>query len=268
VSADNRKLLRLRRDDVCADCGGACPRGTEGWWYPDERVVRCRWCVEGADLTKELSGTAGGSARAEGERRHERRREHLRSRFGRAAPVVEFLTDDPQSTLSWTEGGSSEARVGTYLERELAGVAVVLHDRRVPRSRANIDHVIVAPSGVWVVDSKARSKRVERRDKGPFWRSEVRLYVGGRDHTKHLAAMHDQRQVVLAALGAGHPPVHAALCFNGADWGMFGRSFVLDGVLVTWPGDLVEKVRRGNTLGSEEVTRIAARLAAGLPPAS
>jgi hypothetical protein len=63
--------------------------------------------------------------------------------------------------------------------------------------------------------------------------------------------------------------VHAALCLNGADWGMFGRSFVLDGVLVTWPGDLVEKVRQGELLlGPAEVTRIAGRLAAGLPPAS
>lgn len=268
MSVDNRRLLRLRRDDVCADCGAACPRGTEGWWYPDERIVRCRSCVEGEELIKELTGTAGRSARAEGDHRHERRREHLRSRFGRAASVVEFLTEEPQSTRSWIEGGASEARVGTYLDRELAGVAVVLHDRRVPRPRANIDHVIVASSGVWVVDSKARSGRVERRDQGPLWRSDVRLYVGGRDHTKHLAAMHDQREVVLAALGEPHPPVHAALCFNGADWGMFGRSFTLAGVLVTWPGDLVEKARRGDLLGSEEITRLAARLAAGLPPAS
>jgi hypothetical protein len=119
-----------------------------------------------------------------------------------------------------------------------------------------------------VVDSKARSGKVERRDTGPFWRNEIRLYVGGRDYTKHLAAMDGQREVVVSALGADHPRVHAALCFNGADWGMFGRSFSLAGVLVTWPGDLVENVRRDEVLGSEEITRLATRLAARLPLAS
>ncbi|MEV4421445.1 NERD domain-containing protein, partial [Patulibacter sp. NPDC049589] len=31
---------------------------------------------------------------------------------------------------------------------------VVLHDRRVPRTHANIDHIAIAPSGIWVIDTK------------------------------------------------------------------------------------------------------------------
>jgi Nuclease-related domain len=30
----------------------------------------------------------------------------------------------------------------------------VLHDLAVPRSRANIDHLVIGPGGVFVIDSK------------------------------------------------------------------------------------------------------------------
>ncbi len=44
----------------------------------------------------------------------------------------------------------------------------VMHDRRIPRSKANIDHIVVTPGGVWVIDTKryvgrAPEKRVEAR---------------------------------------------------------------------------------------------------------
>jgi hypothetical protein len=28
-----------------------------------------------------------------------------------------------------------------------------MHDRRIPRSKASIDHIVVTPGGVWVIDS-------------------------------------------------------------------------------------------------------------------
>jgi hypothetical protein len=46
---------------------------------------------------------------------------------------------------------------------------VALHDRRMPCSQANIDHIVLVPSGVWVIDSKrVRGRiRVEDRRDGP-----------------------------------------------------------------------------------------------------
>jgi hypothetical protein len=61
---------------------------------------------------------------------------------------------------------------------------LALHDRRIPGSRANIDHVVVAPSGVWVIDAKLYQGKVERRTSGPIWRRELSVFVGGRDRTK------------------------------------------------------------------------------------
>ena len=47
-------------------------------------------------------------------------------------------------------GAEGEERVARDLEKRCGSDVVFLHDRRVPRSRANIDHLLVAPSGVWV----------------------------------------------------------------------------------------------------------------------
>ena len=56
------------------------------------------------------------------------------------------------------------ARVASRLEALLDPAEVVLlHDRRIPRSRANIDHIAVAPSGVTVVDAKAVKGKVRVR---------------------------------------------------------------------------------------------------------
>ena len=61
----------------------------------------------------------------------------------------------------------------------------VMHDRRIPRSKANIDHIVVTPGGVWVIDTKryvgkAPEKRVEG---GTIWPRVELLTVKGRDKT-------------------------------------------------------------------------------------
>jgi len=59
----------------------------------------------------------------------------------------------------------------------------VLHDRRIPGTRANIDHIAIAPSGLWAIDAKHYKGRVEHVDKGGWFLTDWRLLVGGRDKT-------------------------------------------------------------------------------------
>ncbi len=42
----------------------------------------------------------------------------------------------------------------------------VLHDRRIPGSKANIDHIVVGPAGVFAIDTKRYTGKIERRDHG------------------------------------------------------------------------------------------------------
>lgn len=54
---------------------------------------------------------------------------------------------------------------------------IALHDRRVPGTKGNIDHLAVGPGGVYIVDAKRYEGKVERRDVGSFFRPDARLYV-------------------------------------------------------------------------------------------
>lgn len=109
-------------------------------------------------------GRPGASAHAEFERRLRRDAERRRRRFGRLlAPLVAVLAGVGPSTARWRAGGEAEERVGRLLSQGVGSAGLVLHDRSVPRSRANIDHIAVVPSGVWVMagapGAAARSTR-------------------------------------------------------------------------------------------------------------
>ena len=70
------------------------------------------------------------------------------------------------------------------LHLQLHQRAVVLDDRKVPGTKVHIDHIVVAPSGVWVIDAKESDGRVERRDIGGWFKVDERLYVAGKDRTE------------------------------------------------------------------------------------
>ncbi|HWD52917.1 MAG TPA: nuclease-related domain-containing protein [Acidimicrobiales bacterium] len=201
------------------------------------------------------------------ERLHRRREAEIDRRWGRASGLVKFLSDDPQSTRAWAQGGAGEAKLADYLLRSVGDRAVLLNDLRVPRSRGNIDHVIAAPSGVWIVDAKNYKGKVEQRDLGGWLKTDRRLYVNGRDRSKLVGGLVKQINAVLEATQGADVSVTAALCFVDSDWGLFAKPFHQGGVLVTWPRKLAEAIGEPGPLTRDEVIRLAQTLAIALPPA-
>jgi hypothetical protein len=279
------KLLRLRYPSKCARCEVALPAGSKAWWDADNRSGTCIGCHNGrpggGDHGRPLEvavaidspprpspapvGVAGESVRQEYQRRHDRRAERIDQKWGRLAGVVKFISDDPQSTISWAKGSQGERRLAAHLLPALRERAVLLYDRKVPGTRGNIDHLAVASSGVWVIDTKNYAGMVEHRDIGCWLRSDLRIYVGGRDRTK-VAGMGWQIVAVRAALDGTDVPVHAAVCFIEAEWKLFARPFQHDAVWVTWAKKLAEMIAEPGPLSISEVTDIANRLATALPP--
>jgi hypothetical protein len=155
------------------------------------------------------------------------------------------------------------------------GIAV-LHDRRIPGSRANIDHLVVSQAGVFVIDTKHYKGRVEQRDLGGWLKSDLRLYVGSRDRTKLVEGMKPQVEAVRRALakrdGWRDEPVTAALLFMSDDnWSLlnlrplrFGDVYVLWG---TARGKLIRANRPGGSIHVREVERSAVGLRASFAPA-
>ncbi len=160
----------------------------------------------------------------------------------------------------WEQGALGEQRVGALLERLRPHGAVPLHDRRIPGSRANIDHVVVAPSGVWIVDSESYRGRIERRGR----RGDPRLFVKGHDRTNLVEGMAKQYDAVRDAMTNADVPIHRVLCFTGGEWPFFAKPFAIDEVWITWPKALVDSIRRASTHGLP-VSDISTELATRFP---
>jgi hypothetical protein len=63
----------------------------------------------------------------------------------------------------WLRGAAGEEATARLLARLPARRWVVRHDLRIPGSRANLDHLVIGPSGVWVVDTKTTRAEVRAR---------------------------------------------------------------------------------------------------------
>ena len=125
-------------------------------------------------------GTAGASAYREYERRRSARQDRVKGTLGEMlGGVVLAVTDEPQSTRAWERGSIGEQKLG----EALAGLPNVkfLHDRRVAGTKGNIDHIVTAPAGVFVIDAKLYKGTIQIRDVGGFFKTDKRLYVGRRD---------------------------------------------------------------------------------------
>jgi hypothetical protein len=210
----------------------------------------------------------GASAHRKYEGLHARRAERIDERWGHLAGVVKFLSEDPQSIQAWAKGSAGERKLAASLAKRVGNRAVLLHDRKVPGTRGNIDHLAVAASGVWVIDAKAYTGLVERRDKGGWFSTDYRLYVNRRDRTKLVHGLAWQVAAVRGAISDRDVQVNAALCFIDAEWRVFAKPFVLDDVWVTWGSKLAEMIAAPGPLADADVTRVAQELTSSLPSAT
>jgi hypothetical protein len=271
------RTIRLRYAATCCSCKTELARGTLAAWDREKRTATCSACLDAStarftEATVEVDrGVAGGSARREFQRRHERRELQIRERHKRLGGVILALSSDPQSTTAWAAGARGEETVGRYLEALRAEGIAVLHDRRIPGSKANIDHIAISPAGVFVVDPKNYRGKVEQRDAGGLFRTDLRLYVGGRDKTKLVKGMDQQVAAVRAALARDEKwsdvPVTPVLLFISAEnWSWlnfrplrFGETYVL------WGEAFGKLLHAEETIPHDAVVELERLLADALP---
>jgi hypothetical protein len=77
--------------------------------------------------------------------------------------------------VAWRRGAAGERRTARLLSQlERQGWAV-LHDLTVPGSRANIDHLVIGPGGVFMIDSKQYRGRLQLDGSGQLWHGRYPL---------------------------------------------------------------------------------------------
>ena len=216
---------------------------------------------------------AGGSAQREYERRSENRERRVLEAHPKLGRLLLAVFDEPASTRVWAQGAAGERAVATKLD-ELSGEHVVaLHDRRMIRqdgraSKANIDHLVVAATGVWVVDAKTHHGALEVRRAGGLFSPRVeKLFIGGRDKTSLLAGLGKQVDAVRTVLQAvdADVPVRGALCFVGTELPWFGESIA--GVPLVGRRGLAKLMKQTGSLDGDARDAIAAFLSATFVPA-
>nr|WP_218222191.1 nuclease-related domain-containing protein [Nesterenkonia sp. Act20] len=256
--------MRLRYAGRCHLCGTDLPPRTEALYFPLLKKVACLDCPETVETDAAVPaplgrGRAGLGAQREYERRRARDEARTREKWGRFGGIAVALSQEKQSTTAWAIGAEGERRIGARLDRvaeELGGL--VLHDRKIPGSRANIDHILIVPSGVWVIDAKRYKGKVEVRRSGGFLTPLVeKLIVRGRDCTSLVEQ--SLRQVNLVREQVPAVPVTGMLCFHGAEWPLGGH-LRIRGVQILWPRR-VRRVVRTRSAASLDVEAIAERLA-------
>lgn len=134
-----------------------------------------------------------------------------------------------------------------------------------PGGRGNIDHLAIAPTGVYVIDAKAirGSVRVAR----PLF-GAPKLLVNGRNRRKLVDGL--DRQVaavrqVLTSIGRADVPVHGVLCFTEADLPLFGCA--IGGHRLRHPRATARALNRKGVLGDQAIGELARELGGALPPA-
>ena len=271
--ASGEHELNLRFAGVCTVCGGEIAKGVRAIYSPTTKSVHHILCPEFD------RGIAGESAYREYDRRLARddrriavQKEKVEAVFGDGIlgkiAILMAVDDSPRrSTSVWKQGAIGEEKVGARLDALTEVGVTSLHDRRIPGTRANIDHLVVTPWGVWVVDAK---RYLDKRPElvvsgGLFSPRREQLKVGGRVSDKLVDGALWQMDRVRAVVG-DRAQVSGALCFVEADWPLIGGAFRVRNVEVCWPRRLAKilLIAEQPTL---DVDSIARQLAVAFPPA-
>lgn len=263
---------RVKYDGSCARCGSVLTRGTVAVWDQHARTMHCVSCPKSGDVDTSEGvgdeGVAGSSARHEYERRHSKREAATRARWGdRLGGMILAVTREPQPTRAWALGAAGEERLAQSLAT-VPGVRV-LNDRHVPGRPENIDHIVVAPAGVFVVDAKHYEGLIEIRNRGWLLRPDYRLCVDGRDRSALADGLTWQVDAVRRALtDAGieaMPPIIPVLCFVDGKWPLIAAPHAYHGVRLEAPRSLVRSLTTAEFLAATAIDRLAAVLATALP---
>jgi Nuclease-related domain len=249
IQSPKSTFKRLRFGGKCIACGAQVAPGESGWHDPVAKRISCVSCGPN-EMTRN------------------------------ATTPVATLPVGGTSALRWSDhgnrlnrrkGAAAEYLIDTCLLRDLRAGEVILSDRRVPGGKGNIDHVVIARSGVWIIDSKHLKGRIEYRGIGGFFDANERLLIGGKDCTYLTDDMYSQVIPIANLLGDRSIPIRPALVFVNGDWEsamriLMKKPYVHNGVTIAWPKTLISSIGKDGPLSDEDVQRIGTQLDQQLAP--
>ena len=286
------RSLTIKHAGKCSVCGSDLPVGAKALWSPTHHLVKCaehsklKEAANPAPLHDEENsesnktdeplsqGTPGGSALAKAQHLSQSRKERITKRYPRAGKFILAVTDDPQSTQAWVKGAQGEIGAAKELEKLASKYNFrVLHDRRVPNSQANIDHIAITRSGIYVVDAKNYEGLIKIVDNsGIFSDPHPKLWVGGRSGMHLVDGVKKQVEVVKRVLRDSpvNMSVRGVIAFYRGEWEPFSSLMpqeVVQGILINNKG-IDHIVTLDGNYSQEQIEVVTHLLAGRLRPAS
>jgi hypothetical protein len=161
-----------------------------------------------------------------------------------------------EQVTAWRRGADGERRTARLLDRLTRDGFVVFHDLAVPGSPANVDHLVIGPSGVFVIDSKQWTGSVHQSADGLAWHNHYRL-----DRTIDTVRWEAERISRLLGTRAA-----ALLCVHGAH--VHGGGLDAQGVAIVPAHLLRSALGQDRVLSDVDVELLATTAWTGLRPAA
>jgi hypothetical protein len=234
----------------CVNCGIRIKPHEEGWNDPDIDTLLCADCWPA--VVASHPSAAGRSA-------------------DRGAGTARSAAPPRRTEVQCRPGTPVQDLISIGLRRHLGDRAVVLTGRRVPGGTASIDNVVVASSGVWVVDSKKLDGLIEYRTVAGSQDEDRRLLIGGHDRTALVDGVHRHIVPVAGLVDDPSVPLHGAVAMVEGNWGgptrlLARRPHRHRGIWILWPAALIKKIEEPGPLDTRQVRSIGAALDGSLPP--
>jgi hypothetical protein len=161
-----------------------------------------------------------------------------------------------EQARTWQRGAHGERQTARLLDRLTRDSYVVFHDLAMPGSPANVDHLVISPNGVFVIDSKQWTGSVHLGADGLAWHNHYRL-----DRT--LETVRWEAETVGRLLGTR---IHPLLCVHGAH--VHGGGLHAQGVAIV-PGHLLRSaLGYDRVLSDADVALLATTAWTSLRPAA
>lgn len=156
-----------------------------------------------------------------------------------------------QSTEAWGKGAEGERATGRVLD-DLPSEFVVIHDLKMPGSRANIDHLVIGPPGVFTIETKNYKNEVVVQS--------GKVTSGGRSLGRVVAQAQGQAEAMSRVLGVAVGPI---VCVHGGGveiQGWFAKP-VVDGVRFCSGRRLIKHLTGAPTvLSGDQMAQLADRV--------
>jgi hypothetical protein len=164
------------------------------------------------------------------------------------------------NTRVWRRQAAVQRRTAGVLQRLERDGYLVLHDSTLAGWPTGLDHLVVGPTGIWVIRSWHRGRLRLRR-------TGTRLSCKRGGTAGALGGLRRQAEAIADALGNDISiPIRPLLCVHGGGWP--GSRQPVGGVLLTTPRRLEQLLRRPLPQPPGDVERATARLLEVLRPAA